>query len=143
MSNFATVSAITDNLQSVLKGQGIHFSKNAFDDPKSISAGSLPMGRIFYAGETFEYAHGQRPLYGEVEYSVRVLLSEKDPDEMMREQQRWTHTVREALTIDALNSGDLAASRPVSRVTVAGVRAENDRHTASLVLRTIVRYREQ
>ena len=143
MSNFDTVSAITDNLQEALKKQGIHFSKSGFDDPGSIPASLLPLGRIFYAGESFEYAHGQRPSYAEVEYSVRVLLAEKDPAEMMREQQRWTHRVRDAMTIDALNTGELAIGRPVSRVMVAGVSVVNDRHTASLVLRTVVRYREQ
>ena len=143
MNNFDTVAAITDNLQEALKKQGIHFSKSGFDDPGSIPASSLPLGRIFYAGENFEYAHGQRPMYGEVEYSVRVLLAEKDPADMMREQQKWTHRVRDAMTIEALNTGALAAGRPVSRVMVAGVRADNDRHTATLVLRTVVRYREQ
>lgn len=143
MSNFDTVSAITDNLQDALKKQGIHFSRSGFDDPGSVPAASLPLGRIFYSGERFEYAHGQRPMYAEAEYSVRVLLSEKDPADMMREQQRWTHRVREAMTIEALNTGALAASRPVSRVTVPAARVESDRHTASLVLQTVVRYREQ
>ena len=143
MSNFDTVSAITDNLQEALKKQGIHFSKSGFDDLGSIPASQLPLGRIFYAGESFEYAHGQRPMYGEVEYSVRVLLAEKDPADMMREQQRWTHRVRDAMTIEALNAWELSIGRPVSRVTVAGVSVDNDRHTASLVLRTVVRYREQ
>jgi len=143
MSNFDTVSAITDNLQDALKKQGIHFLRSGFDDPGLPPAGSLPLGRITYAGEIFEYAHGQRPMYGEVEYSIKVLLAENDPQQMMCEQQKWTHRVRDAMTIEALNTGALATSCPVSRVIVAGVRAENDRHTASLVLRTIVRYREQ
>ena len=143
MSNFDTVSVITDNLQEALKKQGSHFSRSGFDDPRSIPASLLPLGRLFYTGENFEYAHGQRPMYGEIEYSVRVLLAEKDPADMMREQQKWTHRVRDAMTIEALNTGELAATRPVSKVMVAGVRADNDRHTASLVLRTVVRYREQ
>jgi len=143
MSNFDTVSAITDNLQEALKKQGVCFSMSGFDDPGAMPASVLPLGRIFYTGESFEYAHGQRPMYAEVEYSVRVTLAHKDTADMMREQQKWTHLVRDAMTIEALNTGALAASRPVSRVMVAGVRAEGDRHTASLVLRTVVRYREQ
>lgn len=142
MSNFETVSAITDNIQSVLKSQGINFTRNAFDDRKAVPASVLPLGRIFYAGESFEHSHGQKPLYAEVEYSIRVLLAEKDPEAMVREQQRWAHRVRGALTVDALNTGELAASRYVSRVAVAGVEADNSRSTSSLVLRAVVRYRE-
>ncbi|MDP2689430.1 MAG: hypothetical protein Q8P48_04890 [Deltaproteobacteria bacterium] len=142
MSNFDTVSAITENIQAILNREGVFFSRKSFDDRKSIPASLFPLGRIFYAGESFEYSHGQKPLYAEVEYTIRVELSEKDPYEMMREQQRWAHCIRGALTVDALNTGELAASKHVSRVVVAGVEADNGRNASSLILRTIVRYRE-
>ncbi|MFQ5736736.1 MAG: hypothetical protein ACE5GY_07720 [Thermodesulfobacteriota bacterium] len=142
MSNFDTVRTITDNIEAVLKRLGIHFSRKAFDDRKATPSSLLPLGRIFYSSESFESSHGQRPVYAEVEYSIGVMLAEKDPWETIREQQRWAHAIRGALTVEALNTGELAASMYVSRVTIAGVDAKNDRNRSSLTLRAIVRYRE-
>ena len=142
MGNFDTVTAITDNIQRALEAEGINFSRAVYEDERTVPASLIPLGRIFYAGETFEYSHGQRPKYAEAEFAVRVILNERDPVDRVRSQQKWAHGIREALTVAALNTGDLSSTRLVSRVTTARVDAQTRGSTSAVVCRTLVRYRE-
>lgn len=144
MSNFDTIKAITDNLQSTLQARGIMFSRATFGGAARVPATLLPHGQIFYGGESFEYTHGQRPGYAQAAFTILVVLSQRDPTDLMRTQQNWVHLIREALTVDALNVDELAATRYVSRVTTAGVDIEEMAgHRAVLNYRVTVRYREQ
>lgn len=142
MSNFQTVTSITDNLQSVLKGMGINFTREAYDDEAAIPATILPHGQIFYEGETFEYTHGQKPEYGEILFRLRVVLRERASTDAIREQMKWVHLIRDGLTINALNIGDLVTSKLVSRVTTEGVEIVNNAPRASIIYRALIRYRE-
>ena len=142
MANVDTVGSITDNLQGTLQGEGIRFSRKTFDDEKAIPASLIPFGQVFYRGEDFEYSHGQRPGYVEVSFEVRVVLKERDHASMVRRQQVWTHGVREALTVDAMNTGDLATTKLVSRVETSEVDIENRSSLSILSFKVQVRYRE-
>lgn len=142
MGNFETVKAITDNLQKILQAEGVKFSRKAYDDEKSIPASLIPFGGIFYQGEDFEYTHGQRPGYAEVVFRLRVVLKERSPAGLMRSQQQWVHAIREALTVNALNVGDLASTKYVSRVVIKGVDIENRENFAFLNYTAAIRYRE-
>src|SRR3989304_9584069 len=143
MANINTVKSITDNLQTVLEGQGVRFSRKTFEDEKNIPASLIPFGEIFYQGENFEYTHGQKPEYAEIDYLVKVILSEKDPIDLMREQETWVHRIREALNVNALNVGNLANSKYVSRVTTEKVSAENrGKNMGFLNYGVRIRYRE-
>ncbi len=144
MGNFDTINAITDNLEAVLKGQGINFDRKTYDDLKQVPASSLPLGEIRYSGETFEYNFGEKPKYAEAEFDMKVILSASDPRDMMLTQQKWTHLIRDALTIAALNIGVLASSQLISRVTTVRVSMDNSRTDgiAAVDYRVSVRYRE-
>ncbi|MBI1913036.1 MAG: hypothetical protein HYS21_13700 [Deltaproteobacteria bacterium] len=142
MSNFETVQAITDNLQSVLKKEGIHFSRHSFESEKNIPASLLPLGQIFYLGESFENKFRERPSYIEAEYAIKVIFAERDPEDMIREQQKWAHKIRGALTAAAINTGPLEFSKYVSRVYIARFDAENNRNLSSLACKALIRYRE-
>lgn len=144
MSNYNTIQAITKNLEGVLSGLGIKFSPKTFDDAKSIPASLIPLGEIFYNGESFESIYGERPSYIEAEYNLRVTLSERDSVNMMRSQQKWVHLIRGGLTVNALNIGDLASSKLISRVKTEAADAANDNGNGIAVInyRVSVRYRE-
>lgn len=142
MTNFDTVKAIAENVQKVLRKEGIHFSKRTYDDEKNVPASLLPLGEVYYNGEVFENAYGQRPLYAEAGFTLKVLLSERDPEEMMLGQLNWAHKIRAALSVDALNSGPLAAAKYVSRVNLSKVEVENRKNTSSLIYKASIRYRE-
>lgn len=144
MSNFDTIQAITDNIQSVLRGQGIDFIRRTFDDLSLVPASGIPLGEIYYRNETFEYTFGERPKYAAASYLVRVILREPDPVDMMRQQQKWAHIVRDALTVPALNTGALAASQLVSRVITDRVEADNTRSDglSAMNYQVSVQYRE-
>lgn len=144
MSNYDTIVSIADNLEAVLRGLGIHFSRKTYEDIGNIPASVLPHGEIFYKREEFEHTHGQRAGYAESEFQLKVIIKERTPTDVMREQMRWVHLVRDALTVNALNIGDLAASKLVSLVTTGTVEVDNTRtdSVAAMDYQVIVRYRE-
>lgn len=142
MTNFDTVVEMTDNIHEVLRKAGIHFSKKAYDDEKNLPASFFPVGRIFYTGEAFENAHNQKPFYADAEFTITVQLLEADPADMIREQQRWVHLIREALTVEALNINGLANTRYITRVNISRIDVENQRNRSGLICKASVRYRE-
>ena len=142
MSNFDTITAVTDNLESVLRGLGLKFTQEIYDDVSAIPASLLPHGQIFYDKEVFEYTHGQKPEYATVSFRIRVALTGRDARKFIRDQQNWVHKIREALTVNALNIGGLAASKLINVVSLDEVDVENTADRASLMCRVGVRYRE-
>ena len=143
MSGAETVKAITDNLQGLLRSQGIQFTREVFEEVTHIPASLLPLGQIFYQGEDFEYTHGERPGYVEAIFLVRVLLRERDPQSKIRAEQTWVHRIRDSLTVDSLNTGSLSESKPVSRITISRATIDHIGHTAVLNCTIRIRYREQ
>lgn len=143
MGNFATVQAITTNLQTILKAQGANFSL-AIHETDNVPASLLPLGEVMYEGETFEDTFNQRPSYVDVRWTLRVVLREKTQDSLARELQRWTERIRTAITVDALNTGDLAASLLVSRAELRETRVEPTKDAAmkALLAEVVIRYRE-
>ena len=140
--NFATIKSITDNVQSVLQGQGIKFSRSAFENEKNIPASLLPLGEIYYRGEDFQYTHGQRQGHAEADFLLKVVLQDRDCAGLIHSTQKWTHLLRDVLAVNVLNSGDLAASKLVSLVTVERVEVENKGDMAVLGFKVKIRYRE-
>lgn len=142
MSNFDTIKAVTENMEEVLRREGIRFSLKTHDDEKGGAASLIPLGKIYYAGESFQNAYGERPLYAEAEFIIKIEIGGRDPADVVREQQRWAHKVRGALSAQALNINGLAASKYVNRVKIQRVDAENRKDTSTIVCRAAVRYRE-
>lgn len=141
MPNKNTVNSIMDNVQTVADGQGIKFSKQAYEE-EAIPASLIPFGKVFYLGIEFEYVHGQRAGYAEQRVLLSVILKERDAVKMMRDLLDWTHDLRDALTINALNIGDLVSSKLVSRVTVEEVTVDNKVDLSIMNMTILVRYRE-
>ena len=144
MGDFATIQSVTDNIESVLKSLGIHFDRAVYETDADIPASLLPYGRIFYEGEIFEELSGERPSYIEANFTIRVTIGERDRRQMMMELQRWVHLVRDGLTVSALNIGDLASSKLISRVITENATTEviNNESVASVVYKLRIRYRE-
>lgn len=141
--NFATIRSITDNLESVCTKLGIKFARETFDDIDAIPASLLPHGQIFYEGEDFEYAFGQKPEYATANFRLQVVLKVGgDSRENIRNQQKWVHEIRDGLTVNALNITDLATTKYISMVKVEGVEAVNAVAKSSLNVKVAIKYRE-
>lgn len=140
--NYQVVSSITENLRQLLQGEGVKFSTTLYDDEDSIPMSLIPFGRIFYRGEVFEHSYGMKPGYIEAEFLVRVVLRGGDEVRLMDDAQLWTHRLREAVTVSAVNIGGLFASKLVSHAAVSKVGIE--RRAEALLLETLItlRYRE-
>ncbi|MEK6532098.1 MAG: hypothetical protein AABZ23_06380 [Deltaproteobacteria bacterium] len=141
MSTSGTIRAITRNLQKVLQGLGIYYSVKASDDAKDLAASNIPVGEIQYEGEGFEDAFGQRPGYIDAGFAIKVLFVTRSHADIVREQQDWTHKIRSALTVDALNSDELSLGKNVSRVTILKAEAVNRKNISSINLKINIRYR--
>ena len=142
MSDIDTVKSITDNVETVCKAQGIIFMRETYDDIKEIPGGHFPHGQIYDEGVEFEYHHNQRSGYAEIIFLIRVVIKERDSRTRMRELQIWRHKLRDALTVNALNIGDLVSTLLVSRVTTDLVENESTSEIAQMNYTVKVRYRE-
>lgn len=142
MGNADTVHSITDNVEEVLRNQGAKFSPATYEE-EAIPAALLPMGKIFYEREDFEYTHGQKPEYAEIDFLLQIILRNENPKDLIRTQQTWVHNVRDSLTVDALNIDDLSSSKLVSRVTTDSIEIDNRPEGLSIINYIVnVRYRE-
>ncbi len=141
MNNTDTLKAITDNLYSVLAKEHLNLPAENYEDEKNVPSSLFPYGVIIYEGESFEYTHGQRPGYSDVDFTVKVVLRGRDHRAMTDDEQRWVHRIREVLTVNAVNSGVLAGTSPVSRVTTRGVKVEKSGYVSRLIYTLSIRYR--
>lgn len=141
MNSTETLNAITENLNSILKTEGMHLARENYENEKNVPSSIFPYGVVSYEGETFEYTHGQRPGYSDVDFLVRVVLRNKDTRAMTDDEQRWAHRIREALTVNTINSGRISVTSPVSRVTTRSVKVEKAGHISRLIYSLSIRYR--
>ena len=141
MSGFDTISAITENLLSLLKSLGLNFVTE-IDDLAALPASVLPHGQLFYEQANFEYAHNQKPEYATAGFKAIVVLALADAHSAIRLQQSWTHLIRDALTVNALNVGALAASKLVSLASVDGVECGTTNDKAFISFQISIRYRD-
>lgn len=139
---YETVSAITDNIEATLTSEGLNVTRKALEIGGSVPAGLLPMAQVWHKGEVFEDTYGERPAYAEARFAVKVILSAKDGLIAAAEEQQLAHQVRSALTVSALNTGELAAARPVSVVRTHGYEIERSGNLATMSMDMNVRYRE-
>lgn len=138
MANSDTVKAITLNLTSILEGLGFNIEDLSVDP----SMTSTPISVILYEGEDFEYGHGQKPLYNEIRYLLKVMLNDPRPGTSRDKYAEYVHAIREAVTVDALNVGALLASKLVSLVNTTEVTVTYEPPVSAIDYRLNVRYRE-
>lgn len=141
MSAFDTVTSITENIQKVLRNEGIHFLKRTYGDG-AVPASLYPFGELSYLGETFPETLGERPGYAEAEFLITVAFAGRDPEEAVRDSQKWVHAIRGALTVNALNTGGLSSSKLVSSVRTLRAESESGDKSLKIKYRVAVRYRE-
>lgn len=138
MGNADTVKAITTNLTAILTAQGFLVENSSTDKKLETS----PLVAIRYGGENFESTHGERPSYSTARYSLRVSFSDKYPSTSRDKAVEWAHKIRGNVTVNALNAGDLAASKLVSRVDHDYDAPVYDAGATSFDYSLDIRYRE-
>ncbi len=79
--------------------------------------------------------------YAEAAFTISVSLRNRDLKTMTKDEQMWAHRIREALTVNALNTGRLASLQSVSRVQTRSVKVERKGHISRLYYSLVVRYR--
>jgi hypothetical protein len=141
VANSDTVNSIETNLRKVIKAGGINVSDSTFD--KDTPRSKMPIAEINYEGELMGYNHGQKPLYNGIQFRIRILIDARDERAKKREFIRILHLIRDNVTINALNIGDLASSKLVSKVTTEDTDSTlSDENIGILEYDLQVRYRE-
>lgn len=138
MANSDTVKAITANLADILAGLGFKIEDLSVDP----SMTAMPVCVILYEGEEFEYGHGQKPLYNEIKYLLKVMLSDPKPGTSRDKYAEHVHAIREAVTVNALNTGALADTKLVSLVNTTDVAITYEPPVSTIDYRLNIRYRE-
>ena len=141
MTGGEIIRAVTENMERVLTGLGVRFEARAAGEAEAALQGAPPAGVVEYRGENFERSYGLRPTYVEVLFEVKVFLR-GHRRELVGSLQRWIHDIREALTVNNLNSGALAADKPVSLVDVDEGRVAVRGELATVSASVRLRYRE-
>ncbi len=138
MANSDTVKAITANLTALIEGLGFKVEDLSVDPAMT----TTPVCVILYEGEEFEYGHGQKPLYNEVKYLLKLMLNDSKPGTSRDKYAERVHAIRDAVTVDALNAGALATSKLVSLVNTTDVAIIYEPPVSTIDYRLNVRYRE-
>lgn len=139
---YETISAITGNIEAVLKNEGLNVTRKALDSSGSLSAGLMPLAQVSYYGESFESPFGERPSYSEASFTIKIILPEQPDCPALTDEQMWAHQARQALTDSALNSGELALARAVTGVRIPGFSVESNGGFSKISMDVKVRYRE-
>ena len=144
MANIDTIKSLTDNMQTVLQSNiKIKVERKNLEDVKDTPASKYPFGGLFDGGIEFEYTHGQKAGYAIQSYLIWIIFKERDDNARMRKVQEWLQLSRTALTVNALNIGDLSASKLVSWVETTDIDTEHLEDGLSVLNYTVaVRYRE-
>lgn len=139
MSNADTIKSIEDNLSALIIAQGFNLEDSSTD--KTLE--TKPLCALRYLGEDFGAGHGERPLYNEIRYSLKVGFNDKAPASSRDKIADWMHKFRQAVTVASLNVGALAASKLVSWVNHEGYDVTDYKSPITeLDYRLRVRYRE-
>ncbi len=138
MANLDTIKAIEDNITAILVAQGFKVEDLSADP----SAGITPLATIIFEGEDFEYNHGEKPLYNELKYTLAIRFSDKAPTTTRDRQAEYAHKLRANITVAALNTGSLATSKLVSKVSHEGYVNQYEPPVTRLGYALRVRYRE-
>ncbi|MBW7957849.1 MAG: hypothetical protein H3C68_08165 [Deltaproteobacteria bacterium] len=141
MTGYEIVAALTDNIEATLRALGINFNRKSFELQEGIPAGLLPLGEIFYAGESFEQSLGQGPGYAEAGFLLKVIMSPGEPSVVIREEQKIIHAIRDGLTVDALNTRALSEAKSVSGVRIERAEVTGRSSRPEVRVRASVRYR--
>lgn len=120
MSTADTLSAIYDNLKTIIGGiVDVNTSRevmNAFrDDSADVKLGG-PIAVVLYAGSEFDNSLGYRPKYDTGAFPVIIKFSEPDVSAALKKQMQIIHDIKAAVTVDALNVGELAVAKHISRI---------------------------
>jgi hypothetical protein len=142
MASVDTVLSIFKNVEKVLRAKGIKFVAQENLKPEDIPAAQMPAGFVDYDGEIFEYTTGMALGYAEVRCFIEIYIIGASVT-ARTDQIRWLHKLKTALTVNALNVGDLETSKKVSRVDPGTPTVERLSPTLRVVRATVeVRYEE-
>ena len=140
-TNAQNVQYIIENLELIVGTTlGFNLEYEIKDDPEvETTAAAI----ILYDGETFEESFGEKPLYNEISFIIRVKYRRSDPTQIRDKGADYVHLLREGITIDLLNVGALASTQIVSRVSHDGADLSISLPIIELDYSISVRYREK
>lgn len=136
--NAATVNSITDNLVAIIMALPKYLFESDAIDPKINAWVQLNIG-----GDTEDENHGEGPMYIEQRYQLLAQreITDKNDHRTKSAQIKWD--LKEAITVAALNVGDLETSRLVSLIELgSSVNDYNSSEGLIVDIDLMVRFRD-
>jgi len=138
--NADLVKAISNNVRSIIS-ETIKW-QTAEDGISPNADLQDPLAIIDVQGEAFEYTHGERPKYSDVNVLIQVLFTERTPDEIKDKSQEYIHRIRDNIIVDNINTGTLLTASPVSHVFSDSVNVVYDEPIVTINYQMRIHYRE-
>lgn len=108
--NAVTVNAITANLKTIFKTIKFQFE----DGSKNTIAEKITWIQLEQGDTRVENNFGEGPMYAEQDYLLTAQRKIDDKDDHRTKGTEISWELKENITVDALNVGDLASSKLVS-----------------------------
>ena len=139
-SNATTVKAIITNLKTIL-GTTLAYNLD-YDISSDADVNTTPAVHILYGGETFEENNNEKQKYNNIAFTISLFFAASTPDNRREKAVEYIHAIRDKMTPDELNIGDLSASQLVNNVDCEEATNDNEIPVQTITLGVTVKYRE-
>ncbi len=136
MTTTNTVDAIITNSEAILSAMALNLEALPSD-----SIETTPAAYLDYDTEDFDDNFQERPLYNTVNFVIRIRAKGGTANEDRDIKRTWTHLLKGAFTVAALNVGDLSASKLVARINHDGVNLGKEGEAVTIDYEMGVKYR--
>ena len=136
--NAATVKSINDNLMAILDGFDLYKFEKDSVDPKINTWVQLNVG-----ADTEDENHGEGPMYIEQRFEIVAhrQIEDKSDHRIKGAEIKWD--IKEAITVEVLNVGDLEESNLISRIEMdSSVNDYNSSEGLVVTVDLVVRFRD-
>ena len=136
--NAATVNSITDNIVAIIEALPKYLFESDSIDQKINTWVKLNIG-----GDTEDENHGEGPLYIEQRYQLLAQRQIENKNDFRTKSAQIKWDLKEAITVTALNIGDLEASKLISLVELSSSVNDYDSSEGLIVdIDLMVRFRD-
>ena len=112
MTTKSTVTAITNNIEAILSAMAL-----SLEDQSGELISTKPLGGLEYLGDEYDDNYQERPFYNTAGFRITITAQGGEPSVERATSVMWVHDLKNTLTVESLNVGDLSVSKLVARVS--------------------------
>lgn len=132
----STVEAIITNMEGIITAMALNLEQMPSD-----SIQTTPSAFIDYNDEEFDDNFQEQPLYNTANFTIKIRAKGGTANADRDIKRIWTHRVKEAFTVAALNIGALVITKLVTRINHDGVTLGKEGEAVTIDYDIGVKYR--